>query len=179
MRDRNSEPGDLQRSKRGRMRNILTLIAIIIVAGVIFWMILPPSKKAQEIPLSEAVTMSQRGEIEKIVVNGNELTITAKDNRELKTYKESIATLYDIEGLNLTGVEVDVKGEKGINWGSVLINFLLPLVIFGGLLYFIFRSARGANSQALRFGRSRARLFPSNKPTVTFDDVAGVDEAKV
>ncbi|MEE8618788.1 MAG: ATP-dependent zinc metalloprotease FtsH, partial [Dehalococcoidales bacterium] len=48
----------------------------------------------------------------------------------------------------------------------------------GGLQFFLFRSERGANNQALSFGRSRARLFPADTPTVTFDDVAGVDEAK-
>jgi cell division protease FtsH len=57
------------------------------------------------------------------------------------------------------------------------LNFL-PLIIFGGLLFFLFRQARGANNQAMSFGRSRARLFPANRPTVTFGDVAGVEEAK-
>jgi cell division protease FtsH len=59
----------------------------------------------------------------------------------------------------------------------MLINFL-PLLVFGGLLFFLFRRAQGANNQAMNFGRSRARLFAANTPTVTFDDVAGVDEAK-
>jgi cell division protease FtsH len=160
------------------MRNSLILIAIIIAAVAIFYPLLTASQKPQEIPLSEAVAMSQRGEIEKIVVDGDALTITTKDGREIKTYKESTDSVYDIQGLSLTNVELDVKGDKGVNWGNLAINFL-PLIIFGGLLYFLFRSARGANSQAMRFGRSRARLFPANKPTVTFDDVAGVEEAKV
>ena len=69
------------------------------------------------------------------------------------------------------------QNNSGINWGSILLNFL-PLILIAVLIYFFFRSARGANNQAMRFGRSRARLFPANKPTVTFDDVAGVEEAK-
>jgi len=72
---------------------------------------------------------------------------------------------------------VNIEGSSGINWGSLMLNFL-PLIIFGGLLFFLFRQARGANSQAMSFGRSRARLIPANRPTVTFDDVAGVEEAK-
>jgi len=159
------------------MRNIFTILALVITAAVVVYAILPMSQKPVEMPLSEAVAMSQKGEIEKIVVDGDKLTITTSDGKEIVTYKESAATLYDIKDLNLKGVEVDVKGDKGINWGSLLINFL-PIIILGGLIYFIFRSARGANSQALRFGRSHARLFPSNKSTVTFDDVAGEDEAK-
>jgi len=74
-------------------------------------------------------------------------------------------------------VTVDIKGSSGFNWGGLLINFL-PLLLFGALLFFLFRRAQGANTQAMSFGRSRARLFPANRPTVTFDDVAGVEEAK-
>jgi cell division protease FtsH len=92
---------------------------------------------------------------------------------------EPTATISDYTGmgLDLTDVTVDVKTGTGVPWGTILFN-VLPLIILGGLLFFIFRSARGANNQAMRFGRSRARLFPANKSTVTFDDVAGVDEAK-
>jgi cell division protease FtsH len=79
-------------------------------------------------------------------------------------------------GLNLEKAVVEVK-PTGVNWGNLLISFL-PLLLFGGLIFFLFFRARGANNQALGFGRSRARLFPANRPTVTFDDVAGVDEAK-
>jgi cell division protease FtsH len=55
---------------------------------------------------------------------------------------------------------------------------ILPILIFGFLLFFLFRQARGANNQAMSFGRSRARLFPANRATVTFADVAGAEEAK-
>jgi len=159
------------------VRKGLILIAIIVAGIAVFSIISPMSNKPEEIPLSEAVAMSQNGEIEEIFVNGDELLITATDGTELRTFKESNASIYEIEGLSLDRVVVEVKGSSGINWGGLLLNFL-PLIIFGGLLFFLFRSARGANSQALRFGRSRARLFPANKPTVTFDDVAGVEEAK-
>jgi len=122
--------------------------------------------------------MSQENKIDKIFIEDNTLLITTKEGVELKTFKENNASIYDIEGLNLEGIPVvEVKGSSGFNWGGLMINFL-PLLLFGGLLFFLFRSARGANSQAMSFGRSRARLFPATTPTVTFDDVAGVDEAK-
>ena len=139
--------------------------------------LLSTPQKPTEIPLSEAITRSHNGDIEKIVVEGDELTITTVNGTEFKTFKESNASIYDIEGFNLEGVVVDIKGSSGFNWGGLLIN-LLPLVLLGLLLFFLFRRAQGANTQAMSFGRSRARLFPANKPTVTFDDVAGVEEAK-
>jgi len=121
--------------------------------------------------------MSQNKAIAKIEVDGDALNITATDGAEFIAFKESNANIYDITGLNLEGVEVDVKGTTGFNWGGLLINFF-PLLLFGALLFFLFRRAQGANTQAMSFGRSRARLFPANRPTITFDDVAGVEEAK-
>ena len=155
----------------------LIYIAILIAAIVVFVYILPSTQKPGEIPLSEAIAMSQAGQIAEIRVEGDELLITTNGGIELIAFKESNANIYDIAGLNLEGVVVEVKDSSGINWGGVMLNFL-PLIILVGLLFFIFRQARGANSQALSFGRSRARLFPANTPTVTFDDVAGVEEAK-
>ena len=121
--------------------------------------------------------MSQNKEIQEIEVEDTALLVTTTEGKELISYKESTISIYEIEGLQLEGVVIDIKGSSGINWGGLLINFL-PLVIFGLLLFFLFRQARGANNQAMSFGRSKARLFPANRTSVTFSDVAGVEEAK-
>jgi len=159
-------------------RNSLIYIAILVAAIALISFLWPGAEKPEEVPLSEVIARSQTGEIEKIVVEGEVLTVTTTDGAELRTFKEVNASIYEITGLNLEGVIVEIEGSSGFNWGGLLLNFL-PLVIFGALLFFLFRSARGANSQAMSFGRSRARLFPANTPTVTFEDVAGVEEAKL
>ncbi len=158
-------------------RSSLIYIALLLAAVALFSYLLPSANKPEEVPLSEVVAMSQNKKITEIKVEEDTLLITTVDGVELRAFKESNASLYDIEGLNLEGVVIDIKGSSGINWGGLMLNFL-PLLIFGGLLFFLFRQARGANNQAMSFGRSRARLFPANRPTVTFDDVAGVEEAK-
>jgi len=61
--------------------------------------------------------------------------------------------------------------------GSILLS-LLPVLLIGGFFIYMMRQAQGTNNQALSFGKSRARMFIGNKPATTFDDVAGVDEAK-
>ncbi len=63
------------------------------------------------------------------------------------------------------------------NWITTIVGFL-PLLVFGALLFFMMRQAQGSNNQALSFGKSRARMFAGNRPTITFADVAGVEEAK-
>ncbi|MFQ5997159.1 MAG: ATP-dependent zinc metalloprotease FtsH [Dehalococcoidales bacterium] len=158
-------------------RSSLIYIAILLAAVALFSYLLPSANKPEEVPLSEVIAMSQNKGIAEIEVEEDMLTVTTVDDIKLRTFKESSASIYEIEGLNLEGIVVKIKGSSGINWGGLMLNFL-PLLIFGGLLFFLFRQARGANSQAMSFGRSRARLFPANRPTVTFDDVAGVEEAK-
>ncbi len=158
-------------------RSAIIYIVIIIAAITFFTVILPSGEEPKEIPLSQAITMSQNGEIEKIVVKDGTIIITDKNRNELVTFKELNASIYEIEGFNLSEITVEIESAGGINWGGILINFL-PLLIFGALLFFLFSQARGANSQAMSFGRSKAKMFSSNTPTVTFDDVAGIEEAK-
>ncbi|HET6478387.1 MAG TPA: ATP-dependent zinc metalloprotease FtsH, partial [Dehalococcoidales bacterium] len=158
-------------------RSSLIYVAILLAAVALFSYLLPSANKPEEVPLSDIIAMSQNKEIAEINVEGDLLLVTTADDTKLRAFKESNASIYEIQGLNLEGVVVNIKGSSGINWGSLMLNFL-PLIIFGGLLFFLFRQARGANNQAMSFGRSRARLFPANRPTVTFDDVAGVEEAK-
>jgi ATP-dependent Zn protease len=61
---------------------------------------------------------------------------------------------------------------------TLLISALLPVLLIGGFIFFMMRQAQGTNNQAMSFGKSRARMFLGNKTVVTFNDVAGVDEAK-
>ncbi|RMG96496.1 MAG: ATP-dependent zinc metalloprotease FtsH [Chloroflexi bacterium] len=70
--------------------------------------------------------------------------------------------------------------DRPSQWGSWLnlIGIFLPAILIIAFIYFIFRQAQGSNNQALSFGKSRARMFTGDHPTVTFDDVAGCDEAK-
>jgi cell division protease FtsH len=163
--------------KSSWMRNGLIYIIILAAAVIILPHFFSVAGKPTEIPLDKAIAMSQNGEIAQITVNKDQLLITATDGSKLKTAIGNL-TLVDLKelGLNLNGVDYEVK-TSGFDWGGLLIGFI-PLLLFGALLFFLFRSARGANSQALSFGRSRARLFPPSTPTVTFDDVAGVEEAK-
>ncbi|MFC1987742.1 ATP-dependent zinc metalloprotease FtsH [Chloroflexota bacterium] len=161
-----------------RLKHSGLIYIVILVAGLALITMLfnNTSQQTQEIPLSELITMSQTNKIEKIAEEGVWLTITATDGEVLKT-NIGILNYNDLQQLGLNpAIEYEIKAA-GIDWGNMLIGFL-PLLLFGGLLFFLLFRARGANNQALSFGRSRARLSPPDKPVVTFDDVAGVDEAK-
>ena len=159
-------------------RSGLIYIVILVAAVALATVLLSGAQKPVEVGLDEAIAMSQSNEIAELVIDETTLLITATDGRELTT---AIGNLNYVDlqelGLNLTGVDKYGVNPQGFSWGSMLIGFL-PLLLFGALLFFVLFRARGANNQALSFGRSRARLAPPDKPTVTFDDVAGVEEAK-
>lgn len=150
----------------------------IIIAGIAFFsQYLFASREPAEISLDEVIAMSQGNEIKELVIDGDMLLVTAVDGTELRAIIGFLnyVDLQDLD-LNLQGVDYKVE-PSGFEWGGLLLSFL-PLIFIGGLLFFLFRRAQGANKQAMSFGRSRARLFPANTPTVTFDDVAGIEEAK-
>jgi cell division protease FtsH len=158
-------------------RNGLIYIVILLAAVLLFSFLLPGSNKPQEVALNQVITMSQNGEISKIVIEQDSMLVTKTDGTQITTAIGNL-TIVDLKQLGLVlPPSYEVKPSSGINWGSLLINFL-PIIIFGFLLFLLFRQARGANNQAMSFGRSRARLFPANRTTVTFADVAGADEAK-
>lgn len=121
--------------------------------------------------------------IEKISMTNGESTIQVKyrsPEREkpvpVVVPEESKEIL--LKELDSAGIPVDVKGvDKSGFWFSMASSFLLPILILVGLLL-MFRSAQSGGNQAMSFGRSKAKLMVDNKVKVSFNDVAGIDEAK-
>jgi cell division protease FtsH len=105
---------------------------------------------------------------------------------EREATKESTSTL--VEQLLSLGVSPDKLDPGVINieieppspWANLLsiASIFVPIILFGVFFWFIFRQAQGSNNAAMSFGKSRARMFSGDHPTITFADVAGVDESK-
>ena len=166
------------------LRNgFIYLLITVAVLAIFFTLFSDNLGGSQEIPINEVISRSIRGEVQKIEVREDRLTVFTNSGETLTSRKESGASMVDTlreSGVDPTvsGVAVDVKGASGL--GSIfrlLINFL-PLILFGGLLLFFLRRAQGGSSQTFNFGKSRARMFVGNSPAVSFSDVAGVEEAK-
>lgn len=115
-----------------------------------------------------------------VTIAGDKIIATIKE----KKYEATISQDFDAFAYfkdNVSGenpeVTINYKGSGGFPWLTILINFA-PFIIFGVLLLFIFRQAQGGSNQAMSFGKSRARMVASDRPTISFSDVAGVEEAK-
>ncbi|ADJ26420.1 ATP-dependent metalloprotease FtsH [Dehalogenimonas lykanthroporepellens BL-DC-9] len=161
-------------------KTTIVYIVMLVASIAIFTIFLPPSSdQPVEISQNQLVQLSQEGKIARIIIEGERIDIITNEPepRELFTYKEPLTSIYAIPGFDPTGIDIKPKGDAGIDWGAVFINFI-PILIIGGIIIFMFSQARGANSQAMQFGRSKAKMFNVDKPTTTLNDVAGVDEAK-
>ncbi|MEP7198889.1 MAG: ATP-dependent metallopeptidase FtsH/Yme1/Tma family protein, partial [Chloroflexota bacterium] len=167
------------------VRNGFVYALILLSAIFLLFNFTLRSSNRPDVSLNKVVSYIKAGDVKKLTVQGDELTVVKKsgppdetahkDNH--KSILESLKSL-GVTQDDLKGVEIDVQNpsEWG-NWLTILGSFL-PLVIVGGFLLFMMRQAQGSNNQAMLFGKSRARVFTGDKPTVTFADVAGVDEAK-
>jgi cell division protease FtsH len=163
---------------QGSLLYLLILVALLALAFSFF----PINKGPKEVDFYTFVDNANKGQVNTIQQDGNSIIGLKDDKPVVKaayvgSTKELMDSLKDA-GVKLgdDGIKFDVK-TGGFDWGSIMLSFL-PLVLFGALLFFLFRSARGANTQAFNFGKSRARLASGDKPTVTFADVAGIDESK-
>ncbi len=164
--------------------SFLYLILFVAVLAIVFSLFTSQSRD-QTIPISEAMQLVQNDvkhsiTTDRIIVQGNRLIVETIDGRHVSTKEDrtDVLQLLRERGVQDNQVTVEVKPpSEWSNWLGI-ITTLLPVLIFGGLLVFMMRQAQGSNSQALSFGKSRARLFIGNKPSVTFNDVAGVEEAK-
>ena len=165
-------------------RGALVYLLILVVAGALILGVFPTSERLDEVSLSQLAADINEGKVGSISVNGNDLTVTYADNQEMASRKEDGVDLTNTllgMGVNaeaLDGVDLEVEPPGAwSDWLAILGSFL-PFILLAVLFFFLMRQAQGTNNQALSFGKSRARMFTGEKPTVTFDDVAGVEEAK-
>ena len=166
------------------LRNSIIYVIITIAVIAMFFAVFQPSGRSEELPISQVVQKAKEGDLTRIEINGDNLFITDIAGRTFTSRKEADSSLVEtLENAGLdpesaTGPEIIVKGSSGLgSFFGLLINFL-PLIFFGGLLLFMMRQAQGSGSQTMNFGRSRARVVMANRPTVSFSDVAGEEEAK-
>ena len=168
------------------LRNGLIYLLILVAVSALFFQVAQQPKQPNAIPISKLAQSVQAGTVKKISVNGNSLTITYKEGGPQEIALKSSRDIGVEETLKNLGVPsekvaaVDIVYEQPPQWDNILTlaGTFLPLIFVGALFFFLMRQAQSGNNQAMSFGKSRARMFSGDKPTVTFADVAGVDEAK-
>jgi cell division protease FtsH len=158
-------------------------LLLLIVVGALILAAVMAGGGPKKVTLPEFIQYAKDGNITTIVQNGDTLEGLGGTDTYTASFVGDTNALHDYleeEGVNVGpgGVSIDVK-PSGVDWGSIALTVILPIVLLGALFYFLFfRAARGAGTQAFNFSKSRARLTLDKRPDVTFADVAGADEAK-
>jgi cell division protease FtsH len=171
-----------------RNQSFLVYFLLIVAIAAMFYMGFRQDTNSEDVlTINQVAYDIQSGEVNRIIVESdNKLQVIYDDGTEKPSQKEPGATLVEqLLGLGVTpeklvpdNIKLEVKPPSA--WVGILssLGFFLPVLLMGGVLWFIFRQAQGSNNQAMAFGKSRARMFSGDHPTVTFSDVAGVEEAK-
>ncbi len=171
-----------------RFRNLFVWILIGIALMAIFLGVRGGGAPSGELKLSELAQQIISGtpRISAIAVAQNEVRVTYAGSNRPPAISRKDGSMPLPEQLISLGVPAELVAQLPIeyvppsDWTpflSVLIS-LLPIILIAGFFYLMLRQAQGSNNQAISFGKSRARMFTGDRPTVTFDDVAGADEAK-
>jgi len=166
---------------------IYFLLFIAIVAMVYFNVRQQPNSQGP-LTINEVAQQIQEGKITRIVVkDDNSLTVISSGDSgpiEQIARKETETTLvsqlldFGVTPEQLVKVAIEVNPPSPWAGLLTLASYILPMLLIGGLFWFIFRQAQGSNNAAMAFGKSKARMFTGEHPTVTFEDVAGIDESK-
>ena len=136
---------------------------------------LPPRELEDQVIFSDFMAKLDKGDFEKVIIQGHQISGVLKDNFRLRTYSADYPDLVNV--LRTKNVQIEVKPPAEHPW---YIHFLMtwgPFVLFLGLLVFFMRRMQVGN-EAVSFVKSKAHMPTDERKRVTFSDVAGIDEAK-
>ncbi|MBP7356428.1 MAG: ATP-dependent zinc metalloprotease FtsH, partial [Longilinea sp.] len=169
-----------------RNSSVLIYILLFIAIATMIYVGFNRNNTAEELTINQLALDIQDGKVKVIEEDDNNLIVTYNDGKENKLVKEPGATLVEqlyqfgvtSEDLAPDKVKIVIKNPSVRANVVTALAIVLPLLLMVGVFFFIFRQAQGSNNAAISFSKSRARMFTGDHPTVTFADVAGVDESK-
>jgi cell division protease FtsH len=169
---------------RQLMRWVITALLVAVVVFFVYSQLATQQPEPEVVSLQALATEIKEGKVARISIEEEKLYVGRDGGGDAISHKEEgVALIETLSNLGVTqgmlnGVEIEIVRPSGLmNWLGIL-SWVLPLILISAFFLIIFRQAQSSGSQAISFGKSRARMFTGEKPTVTFDDVAGVEEAK-
>ncbi len=167
------------------LRNGFVWIVLIIAVVAIWFTWLGGNGGPQNVDFSAVANDVKAGKVQELDTKegSNVITVHYVGTDATKATRLPPGNVDIWKALSYFGIQPDavaIKANAGSSWGSWIsaLSILVPMILIVGIFVFMMRQAQGSNNQAMSFGKSRARMFTGSKPTVTFDDVAGVEEAK-
>ena len=162
----------------GRNFLIWGLVIVFFVVALQLFEFSAPGPQATGLNYSEFVARIEAGEVRSAEIDKAVVSGTLKDGSRYETTIPENGQITIADRLNAAGVQTQIKAEEELPLLLQLLFNILPLLFFLALFFFVMRQMQGAGGKAMGFGKSRAKLLTERQGRVTFDDVAGIDEAK-
>ena len=159
-------------------KNLALWLVISLMMILLFNMFNKPRPSAEKITFSDFISQVDAGKITSVTIQGNDIygKYEGKDGKEFRTYKPADADV--TEKLLDKKVTVNAKPEEEkFSWFSIFISWF-PLLLLVGIWIFFMRQMQVGGGKAMSFGKSRAKLLTEAQGKITFEDVAGIEEAK-
>ena len=161
----------------GNARNIAFWVVLLLLVLALFQMFNSGSTVAtQTVPYSDFIAQVEAGDVKAVELDGEKVRITTKDGTQLLTIRPAGEQV--TEKLLERGVIIQARPQEQSSLLNILLSYLPFLLLIGVWIYFMNRMQGGGRGGAMGFGKSRAKLLTEKQGRVTFDDVAGIDEAK-
>lgn len=179
----------MQKGKRNPrfLSNLAGALLVFMLITALYLAVSGDKKDIPEIPISDLAKSVSAGEVKSILIEGEKLTVTYKNEEIKKSKKETESSLsqtlynYGVSPEALAQTAIEVKNESGFGyWLLNILPFLLPVIFIVFFFWYLSRQVKGAGMQAFTFGQSKARITDPNDKNnkVTFKEVAGCKEAK-
>ncbi|MCT7950902.1 ATP-dependent zinc metalloprotease FtsH3 [Ancylothrix sp. C2] len=166
-------------NKRWRNAGLYALLAIVVIAlFTAFFDKQPPSR--QTLRYSQFIEEVQSKKVDKVSISADRTRalVQAQDGKFLVNLPPNDPALFDILSDNKVNIEVLPQNDEGF-WVKALSGLFFPALLLVGLFFLLRRAQNGPGSQAMNFGKSKARVQMEPNTQITFGDVAGIDQAKL
>lgn len=162
------------------LRNVGFYLLVIFFAITAYDYFSIKPQTVEETSYTQFLQRVDAGEVSKVTLTKNLIRAVKKDGAEFTTTAPDVPVGDEnlVGKLEAKGVEIIAQNPKDPPWWLTLLSSLLPILVLVGLWFFIMNQTQGSGSKVMSFGKSRARMSNGDKVRVTFNDVAGADEAK-
>ncbi|MBQ7705324.1 MAG: ATP-dependent metallopeptidase FtsH/Yme1/Tma family protein, partial [Selenomonadaceae bacterium] len=162
------------------LRNVGFYLLVIFIAITAYDYFSIKPQAVEEASYSQFLQRVENGEVAKVILTKNAIKATKKDGTEFTTIAPDfpIGDETLVGKLEAKGVEITAQNPQEPPWWMTLLSSFLPIILLIGFWFFIMNQTHGSGSKVMSFGKSRAKMSNGDKVKITFNDVAGADEAK-
>ncbi len=155
-------------------KNLALWLVISLMMVMLFQIFKQPDKSSASVGYSDFLSMVESGSVSSVTIQGDNISGMSAQG-PFKTYTPKDPEMIGL--LRSKGVKISVKPQEDSSWFQVLLSWV-PMLLLIGVWIFFMRQMQAGGGKALSFGKSRAKLMTDSQEKVTFEDVAGIEEAK-